>query len=281
MASNEIQYVPLDVAQMQRFRSNVAAALARRGRGYMAEQWLATSELLLVGCVGLFGMWLLDWSPEGAVACLLLGLWAKIIGDLMKYSLARRAVLRLSEEWNDDTQVWAVGNALMDGETRLRADRLGGYMPGMGLFVDLVFGSIGTGVIVKVSGLYRPETWQMLLEQREWRWVLIGMVWWQLMAAALSTLRHAWLGERAGRLQFAAGGRGLGLFLLMFPVLIFYGESEGNARGVVLVSHLALILLALLGLFGCWLLQRETRWLRDWHRRELADQTRSYPRRAP
>lgn len=274
MARNEVQYIALDAAQMQRFSRNLPAALARRSGGFMAEQWMATGEMLMVGCVGLFGLWRLDWSPEGAVACLLLGIWAKIIGDLMKYCLARRALLRLKDEWDDDAQVWAVGNALKDGQTQLRADRVGGHMPGMGLFVDLAFGGVATGVIVKVSGLFRPETWQVLLAQPEWRWVLIGMVWWQLMTAAISTLRHAWLGERAGRLQFAAGGRGLGLFLLMFPVLMFYGESEGNARGVVLVSHLALIVFALIGFFGCWLLQRETRWLRDWHRREQAAETR-------
>lgn len=263
--SSSVRYVPLDADQMQRFHAHAPQALARRGKGFIVEQWITSSEMLLVAIVGLVGILALDWSAEGALSCLLVGVWARIIGDLMKYLLARGAVVRVAGQWADDAHVWLVAPALMRGEDRIQANRLTPYVPGAGLAVDIVFGGIATAVIAHFGGLLQVEAWQALLAQREWRWLLFGMLWWQLTAAALSTLRHAWMGERAGPIPFTAGPRGLGLFLLMFPIVMLFGEDDGSAtvspRGVMLVINVALLLLSLLMLFGSWLIQRETRWL--------------------
>lgn len=266
MARGEIRYVPIDAARMQRFRADAPAALARRGGGFLAEQWIASSELLLVAVIGLVGLHALGWSAEAALACLLAGVWAKTAGDLIKYLLARPAVLRATDGLNRDAAVWLVAGALSRGRRMIRDDRESRYLPGPALLFEFAFGGIATGVLAHVGGLLRADVWEDLLAQPHWRWTLLGMVWWQLMTAALSALRHAWQGERAGPLPFSAGARGFGLFLVMFPVMFLYGEDgEGvNPQGVMQVLNYALLLLGLLMLFGSWLMQRETRWLRRW-----------------
>ena len=268
MAQTPIQYTAIDAEQMLSFRAGAAAALARRGSGFSVENWLQSIELGLVGAVGLVGLLVLDWPPAAALAALLLGVWASWCGDLIKYLLAHRAVRRMSEEATADAQVWAVANALMDGETRYRSDRVARYPPGLGLFVDLRFGGVATAVIVGVTGLFVPTVWSGILANPEWRWILIGLVWWQLMAAAWTAMRHAWLGEGAGSIRFGAGGRGVGLFLLMFPIVFMFDGKPGAAAGAMVIANLGLLLLSALALLGSWLLQRETGWLRDWLRAE-------------
>ena len=270
MSQDRIQYTAIDADQMQRFHAGAAAALARRGGGFSVENWLQSLELGLVGAVGLVGLLVLDWPPAAALAALLLGVWASWCGDLIKYVLAHRAVRRMSDEAAADAQVWAVANALMDGERRYRSDRAGRYHPGLALAIDLLFGGVATAVIVGVTGLFAPVVWGAILSNPEWRWILTGLVWWQLMAAAWAAMRHAWLGERAGSIRYAAGGRGIGLFLLMFPVVFLLDEHPGASGGAMVLANLGLLLLSALALFGSWLMQRETRWLRDWLRSERA-----------
>lgn len=270
MARQEIQYTTIDAAQMQQFRAGAQAALGRRAGGFRAENWIQSLELGLVGGVGLAGTLLLDWPPKAALAALLLGVWASWCGDLIKYLLANRAVRRMSDEAAADAQVWAVANALQQGETRYRSDRVARYHPGLALGVDLLFGGVATAVIVGVTGLFAPAVWAGILAHPEWRWILVGLVWWQLLAAAWTAMRHAWLGERAGSIRFGAGGRGIGLFLLMFPVVFLLDEDPTASGGVMVLANLGLVLLSALALFGSWLIDRETGWLRDWLREERA-----------
>ncbi len=266
MSRDEIRFVPIDDARMRQFRADAPAALARRGGGYLAEQWIASSEMLLVAGVGLLGLHALGWSAEAALACLLAGVWAKTFGDLLKYLLARPAVLRTSAAYNRDRAVWQVAGALAGGRREVREERDGEYRPGLGLLVEFAFGGVASIILAHIGGLLRADIWEDLLAQPHWRWALLGMVWWQLMTAALAALRHAWQGERAGPMAFSAGARGAGLFIVMFPVAFLFGEDAGgaNPRGVMLVINYALLLLGLLMLFGSWLMQRETRWLRRW-----------------
>lgn len=270
MSQDKIQYTAIDAEQMRSFRAGATAALARRGIGFSVENWLQSIELGLVGAVGLLGLLVLDWSPAAALAALLLGVWANWCGDLIKYVLANRAVGRMSEDAAVDAQVWAVANALMEGDSRYRSDRVTRYHPGLALFVDLLFGGVATAVIVGVTGLFVPAVWVGILANPEWRWILLGLVWWQLMAAVWTAARHAWLGERAGSIRFGAGGRGIGLFLFMFPIVFMLDGKPGAAGGAMVIANLGLLLLAALSLFGSWLIQRETGWLRDWLRSERA-----------
>jgi hypothetical protein len=266
MAQHEIRYIDIDQAQMQRFRANAPAATARRDAGFFTENWLASFELVAIGTMGLVGLHVLGWSAQGALAVLLVSVWAGVLGDLMKYLLAHRAVQRMAGQHNADAQVWAVAGALMRGETRYREDHAGGYRPGTGLFVDLSFGGIATVMVAHAGGLSSWGAWQALLAHPEWRWVLIGLVWWQLMGASLTTARHAWLGERAGPIRFQAGARGLGLFLLMFATLMFFEENGSAASAVMTTANVCLLLLALLAFPGMWILHREKRWLDEWLR---------------
>jgi len=274
MAERKIRYVDIDEQQMRQFRANAAAALSRRDTGFFTENWLAAIELTAIAGTGLVGLHWLGWSGQGALAAMLVGVWASVAADLLKYLLAYRAVQQMARHHNDDAQVWAVANALADGETRYREDHGGGYRPGLGLFVDLCFGGIATVVIAHSGGLTEWSAWQALLAHPEWRWVLIGLVWWQLMTAALATARHAWLGERAGPIRFQAGARGLGLFLLMFATLMFFEENTNAAGAVMTVANLCLLVLAAISVPGIWLLQREKRWLREWMSTDDAGQGR-------
>ncbi len=263
-SKNEL--APITAADMARFHRNAPAALERRGAGFVGEELGRALALLLTGLIPIIGLTCFGWSASELLVFLLIGSWIAIACDIAKFLLLPAQVKRFGEVYYDDWHVWVVVSALRKGldkapKSHLRAK----YEPAMGVLVDLVCGGLGTALIcvaLAESGFdFRSELWQN-------RGLLKGVALLAVYETAMTVweiARHKLGGEAAGEVKVAVGMRGLGLFLLLFVVVMIHdalGENGAVARGVMLAVNGAILLLACFNGLGFLWLRADTNWLR-------------------
>jgi hypothetical protein len=257
---------PIDEACMADFRRHAPAALARRNSAFMLEAWQHSAEFLLIGAVGLFGLLALGWSAEAALAGLLVGIWVGIIGDALMYVFCRSAIVRDPPEAQHDREVWLVTGALMKGKDHVKVNpsTMVGYDPKMGLIFDLGLGAVMTLFLLHISGMFSLAVWTGLLADDEWRWAMLVLAGWQAITVAYTAIHHFVRGAQAGPVEIHPGTRGLGLFVVVWVIAILgLGDSP---LVIVTVINGALVLLGGGAVLAVWMIQQETRWLRDWLR---------------
>jgi hypothetical protein len=71
-------------------------APAEQSRGWCFGQGLLVAELLLVALAGMVGLLLIGWPAEAGLACLLLGMVARTLGNVLKRPIAGRAVMAMA-----------------------------------------------------------------------------------------------------------------------------------------------------------------------------------------
>jgi hypothetical protein len=258
---------PITADDMQRFHRNAPAALARRSGNFVGEQLGAAFETLITGLVPIVGMLAFGWSASQLLVFLLVSAWTAILLDIVKLTLLYEGVKRFGATHYDDWHVWTVAQALRAGKTEaVRSHLKAKYQPEMGVVVDLLLGSVGTVAIFAVAS---GESWSGLRGLFADRSVLYGLailVGYQIVFAAWDVVRRL-VAEDRGEVKVAVGMRGLGLFLLMFLVVMIResaGENGAVARGAMLVVNGGLVALAAFNTVGQFWLRGETRWLRNY-----------------
>ncbi|HET7843144.1 MAG TPA: hypothetical protein VFL14_03275 [Xanthomonadales bacterium] len=256
----QVQMVPLTADHRERFRRDAPAALAQRSQAWFAEQSWGALEPALAGGVALVGLWLFGWSGVAVFGLALAAIWNAVACDVAKLALAHDAVQREAERWNADRSFWTIADAIREGKQEMRADSLTPYRPGMGLFVDFVFGGVATVVMLATVDESPLEVVAALTATGGARIALAAMLGLQWLATFATIVRHRRPGERSA-MRFGAGARGLGLFLMMFPVVM--SDEGARAMKVAVIMNAGLLLLAAISVFGLALMRRETEWLRD------------------
>lgn len=255
--------MPLTPQHVARMEQDAAAALARRRGGWWAEQVAACLELLLVVGLSLAALWLWGAAPLSMLLVLLAAAWVGILGEIATYVLRRRAVDAEQQAASDDLFVWHVVDAMMDGRDRISPEAVRGHTGGLGILLDLTMGGISTvavlGMLDHAGGNWRTA----LAEDAVAGWTLAAIALWQALRILWMCLRRAFALTDASPPRFAAGGRGLGLFLLVF-VLLWAGDEGRELKLALSWAYGLLLALCLLAVPGLWLMQRQTQWLRTY-----------------
>jgi hypothetical protein len=262
------ELAPLTAAYMARFYRNAPAALARRGSGFVASEFGRALALLLTGAIPLVGMLAYGWSASELLVFLVVGSWIGIACDLVKYLALPTHVRRGGETYYDDWHVWVVASALRRGEeTAPRSHLAAKYEPALGVLVDFVCGGIGTALIcvalAETGFSFRTELWQNggLLKS------VAILATYEVTMTAWEIARHKLGGDASGAVKVALGMRGLGLFLLLFVVVMIreaLGDDGALARSVMLAVNGAIVLTACFNAIGFLLVRGETNWLREY-----------------
>lgn len=199
---------------------------------------------------------------------LIVGLWIGILGDLGKIALLPEQVWRYGAAYYEDWQVWVVAGALRHGKNEAPRSHLEAkYTPGAAVLVDLVFGVVATAILcvaLAKSGFdFRQQVWQNT-------WLVKSIAALAIYEAAFTLwgiVRHKLGGDAAGQMRVALGMRGLGLFLLMFLVVMLDDALHDNgttASVAMLTVNAAILALAVFNLAGLYWVQAETTWLREY-----------------
>jgi hypothetical protein len=263
----KLERTPITAADMERFHRNAPAALSRRGPAFVGETFAEAFETLLIGGVPIVGMLQFGWSANQLLLFLLIGTWTAILLDFTKYFSLAGAAERFAAAKFDDWHVWVVAGALRKGEREAPAEHLRvKHQPAMGVFVDLVCGGIGTLFILLALAAGPGFGLREMLAERSVQWSLAGLIGYQLLLTAWEIVRCRRLPGTC-ETKVALGMRGLGLFLLMFLVVMLResaGETGEISRGVMLTVNGLIVALALFNVVGLLWLRGETRWLRDY-----------------
>jgi hypothetical protein len=254
-------------ADLARFHRNAPAALARRGRGYVAESLLGSFEMVALGSTPIVGLVWFGWSAAEQLAFLLIGAWVGITCDLARLAFAGRGVQEFAKRHYDDWHVWTVAAALRTGREAPRTHLEAKHEPWAGVFVDFAAGGIATIVLVAMMGARGMLGAAGLLRDRSLLASMAAFTAYQAASAAGEILRHRRAGPNAGPVEAQPGVRGVGLFVLMFVVLIA-GDPEAyggiDARRVMLVVNGAIVLIGVLNSAAIVWLNQETVWLRTY-----------------
>ena len=263
----QLSQSPITAADFDRFHRNAPAALARRGSAFVGQTFADAFETLLIGGTPIVGMLWFGWSSEQLLLFLLIGVWVAILLDIARYLLMSAGVQRFAQTKFDDWHVWVVAGALREGKMHAATEHLRvRHQPGMGIFVDLVCGGVGTLFIVLALTTGADKKLFDLLADRSVQWCLAGLIGYQVTAFMWEVVRWR-QSPQTHETKVLLGMRGLGLFLLMFLVVMLResaGASGGISRGVMLAVNGAIVALALFNVVGLLWLRGETRWLRNY-----------------
>jgi hypothetical protein len=268
-------FAPLTSDDLARFRRNAPAALARRGTGFVAAELGRILGLALAGLIPIAGFFYFRWSASEMLVFLLVGAWLGILCDAVKFFMLPSQVQRFGDAYYDDWHVWVVANALRRGEdvasghTAPKSHLHAKYQPALGVFVDFVVGGIATALIcvalAEVDFNFRTELWE---NAGLWKWLAL-LAAYDVALTVWEITRHKLNGNIAGRVKVAVGMRGLGLFLLLFVVVMIHdalGANGSVARGVIVFVNAAILATAAFNALGLFWMRTETNWLRDYLR---------------
>lgn len=209
------------------------------------------------------------------VACLLILSWVAFVCNLIKYFLLHTGVQLQANILNDDWQVWPVVEARLEPSEELAIQAKERYSAGLGLFLDLLFGSVSTVFIAVVVEEAEPWVFEQLATQKTLVYGLTGFVGYQILPLVWQLIDHRFRGGRNRPVKLrAVGVLGVGLFLMMFLILggrHFSGEhADPLLIGVFLASG-GLILLGLANAVGLVRLWREAQWLKAYLQQRQGD----------
>lgn len=264
---HELPQSSITAADLERFHRNAPGALSRRGPAFVGQTFADAFETLLIGGTPIVGVLWFGWSSEQLLLFQLIGVWMAILLDIARYLLMSAGVQRFAQTKFDDWHVWVVAGALREGKSHAATEHLRvKHQPEMGIFVDLVCGGVGTLFIVLALTIGADKKLFDLLADRSVQWCLAGLIGYQLA----TFVWEFWRSRRALQTyetKVLLGMRGLGLFVLMFLVVMLResaGESGGVSRHAMLAVNGAIVALGLFNVVGLLWLRGETRWLRNY-----------------
>jgi len=278
------EMTPITPADLDRFHRNAPAALARRGRGYIAESVLNGAQTILVGGVPILGLLYWGWSGMEMLLFLIIIAWVGIVCDAAKVLWLRERAEAFARAGYDDWHVWVVADAIRSGKHEAPPAHLHAkWRPVAGVVIDFVMGGVSTVLIVvqlvaKADlGLHSFQARALMIGLAATAGFRIIFTVWQIV--------HHWRSRRIRSdespvvatanpdsdrpVKAVVGLRGVGLFLLMFLTVMLTEGSLGMdaAWMIMLVVNGLIVLLGVADWLGPLIVRGETRWLR----RYLAD----------
>jgi hypothetical protein len=257
---------PITRDDVTRFRRCAPAAMARQlSIGPSLSQ---SVEFAFMGAAPIVGMLYFNWSANELLLFLLVGTWMAILCDAVKVWGLGASVDKPAQDAYDDWHVWVIADALRKGQTTVPTSYIEAkYRPWKGVFIDFICGGFATGVICAAMaytdagfGLAGPLTSGWILS-------LLMLNVYQLLVTFWEVLR-ARMGAEPGRAAVASPGvRGVGLFLLMFIVVMVSesGNQTGSvARSIMLTVHGIFVGLAILNVISLLWGRREAQWLQNY-----------------
>jgi hypothetical protein len=271
-------------ADLDRFHRNAPAALARRGRGYLAESILNGAQTILAGGVPILGLMYWGWSGMEMLLFLIIIAWVGIVCDAAKVLWLRERAEAFARAGYDDWHVWVVTDALRSGRNKAPREHLRAkWQPLAGIAVDFVMGGVSTLLVVgqlaaKAGlGLHSFQAPALLIGLA----ATAGFAGFRVIFTVWQIVHH-WHSRRSSKgknsaaapatpdsdrpVKAVVGLRGVGLFLLMF-LTIMLTESKlvmDAAWIIMLVVNSLVVLLGVADWLGPLIVRGETRWLRQY-----------------
>jgi hypothetical protein len=260
--------VLITAADMARFHRNAPAAIKHREGTYAFDEFGNGLRSVFLGGVPLIGLLWFDWSSSQLMFFLLVGIWIAILCDFAKLWFLEKPIREWASLSYDDWQVWTVAAALRAGknsavQSHLRAK----YEPWAGVLVDIAFGGLSS-VLIPVALAEAGEGIDgTILQDRGVKYSLIGLVVYQVLFTVWEIVAHRrGLGGNR-QVKVKLGMRGLGLFLLMFLLVMVadnWGEQSSATRIAMLVINAGIVFMGVVTMVGPLMIRRETQWLREY-----------------
>ena len=259
--------VAITPADMERFHRNAPMALKRRAGTYAFDELGNGLRSLFLGGVPLVGMLWFDWSARQLLMFLLIGTWVAILCDFAKLWFLEKQIQQWAAASYDNWHVWTIVAALRAGKTTAPKSHLRAkYEPWMGAFVDLLLGGIGTVLLLVMLSEAGEKLDGTLLADRGVRFSLISLIAYQVLFTVWEIFSHK--REKSERqVKVAVGMRGIGLFLLLFLVVMTTdGQAKENSssRIAMLLVNGGIVLLGIGTMIGPLFLCGETKWLKEY-----------------
>lgn len=273
--ANDEAMVPITAAHMERFHRCAPAAIRHRGGSFALDELGKAVNTILIGAVPLVGMLALDWSGSELVLFFLVGVWIGIICDAVKLFMLRDAVMRFARTRYDDWHVWVVVQALRNKKKKAPPGHLGAkYQPGPGVFIDLSFGALSTAIIAGSLIDADDQFITHAIGNRSVLYALVGVSASRILFTAWEIVDHKFGAGKNRGAKVAVGLRGVGLFLLMFLMLLVAAvvdgladqtvDPEAFARALMLTLNWLIVIYGICMALGPWMLRGETQWLRNY-----------------
>lgn len=257
-AGNGIRYIDIDATMRRRFADCAPGALARRSPARLRAQAMAMLQWLVIGGIGLFGLYVWHWPAASLLIVWLAGVAVGIFSNLVKWVFARQRLIRQLESFSDDQFVWHMVTAMQKNENRIREEATQVYRPGIGLAFDLGFGLIATVLFALWFRHQELDVITLVRSDTALQRALLVVAATPLIAlmSTLVTLGRA----RDAEIDYQAGGRGLGLFFIIIAFMFFSEMPDAMGKLMVFVNG-ATVVIGLLAAFGLWLMAQERDWL--------------------
>lgn len=259
--------VTITSADMERFHRNAPLAVKRREGTYAFDELGSGLRSIFLGGVPLVGMLWFGWSASQLLMFLLVGTWVAILCDFAKLWFLEKQIHQWAAASYDNWHVWTIAAALRAGKTTAPKSHLRAkYEPWMGAFVDVVLGGLGTALLLVMLAEAGEKLDGALLADRGVRFSLISLIAYQVLFTVWEIFSHKHR-KSERQVKVAVGMRGIGLFLLLFLMVM---TTDGQTKETS-VSHIAMLLvngvIVLWGVFtmiGPLLIKKETDWLKDY-----------------
>jgi hypothetical protein len=266
--ARSVRMTQLSPEDIHRFEANAPAAVARRGGNFFRREIALGFEQMGCGIWPLVGLAWLDWSTIEMASFFFVRMWIGIFCDLFKLCTLQEAVMRWAKVKYDDWHVWVVAQALRDNQKELVESHLRAhYQPWLGVLVDFLFGGVGT---VATIGMLIQGGSDDIRVQWDGSFFFISLVLCVVFPFVMTTwevARHRVVGDSAGEVTIASGGRGIALFLLTFVAVIAQSndvKANNLAMWLMVAVNGAVIFAGALNVLGYWLVKGETRWLEQY-----------------
>ncbi len=257
-----VRYVKIDAELRKRFVDCAPAALRRRTPKYLQGLLLSMLHWLIVGSVGLLGLYAWGWSATALLIVFLAGIAVGIVVDVLKWLFARKRVRRHFQDFVDDTFVWHMVMAMQKNEQRLPESVTQTLLPGAAILLDLCFAAIAILLFVLGFQALHLDALREVHADRSLQIALIAVVVAPLLSILMTLLPGDALGDEE-KVEIQAGGRGICLFVITLAVA-FFSDSGDAARKLMLFINGATVFVGVLAAFGVWVMTREREWLRQY-----------------
>jgi hypothetical protein len=260
--------VLITAADMDRFHRNAPAAILRREGTYAFDEFGNGLRSVFLGGVPLVGLLWFDWSSSQLMFFLLVGTWVAILCDFAKLWFLEKPIREWASVSYDDWQVWTVAAALRAGRNSVPKSHLRAkYEPWAGVLVDIVFGGLSSVLIPVALAEAGEGINRTILEQRGVMYSLIGLLAYQVLFTVWEIVAHRRSLGGNRQVKVKLGMRGLGLFLLMFLLVMVadnWGEQSSATRIAMLVINAGIVFMGVVTMVGPLMIRRETHWLREY-----------------
>ena len=208
---------PLDLAFLGR---EAPGAIARRGAVWLRMRIVSNLEAIVLALVTLYGLLVLGWGPELAIAMMFGGLAIAWLGDAVLWAFRRRAAAVAAGREIDDRAVWAIVDTLRGRTDSPR--RVGGDLPlGVSLVADAIGLAVATALVTRAWEARGFGIGELLEEPG----LVVGLAITAIAALPAQVGRLVSPAEAIVLPRARSGQRGIGIVVLVFALMAAGGGT--------------------------------------------------------